>query len=200
MTTRRLTLTCLFAGLLTAIALLSDPWLWRHVQYDRIYEHDWGRLLRVMGSLVLWVPLALALWLELRVREGAHRSRAWMLLEATVLAGLIAELLKLLIRRERPGLHEGAYFYRSFADRPLDTHDIGFPSSHVMVAFAGAAALSRWYPRAGLVAYGLATGCAATRLLARAHFASDLVAAAIAGWAVATWLVQVVQARSPSLS
>ena len=195
MSARRLLLICTVAGLLTALAMLCDQWLWRQVSYERVYEHDWGRLLRVMGSLVLWVPLALALWLEGSARNPAQSARAWLVLGAPALSGLVAELLKLLIRRERPGLHEGQYFYRSFADRPFDTHDIGFPSSHVMVAFAGAAALSRWYPRAGLVAYGLAAGCALTRLLARAHFASDLVAAAIAGWAVATWLIRLAQPR-----
>ena len=195
MTARRLLLICAAAGLLTAVAMLSDQWLWRHVSYDRVYEHDWGRLLRVMGSLVFWFPLAMALWLECSVRNPAQSGRTWLVLGAPALSGLMAELLKLVIRRERPGLHEGQYFYRSFTDRPFDTHDIGFPSSHVMVAFAGAAALSRWYPRAGVVAYGLAAGCAVTRLLARAHFASDLVAAGIAGWAVAIWLIRLAQPR-----
>jgi undecaprenyl-diphosphatase len=126
--------------------------------------------------------VALALWLEIRAR------RAWILLASPAIAGAAAELIKLLVRRERPDLHAGAYFFRSFGERPLDTHDIGFPSSHVMVAFAGAAALARLYPRAGAIAFALALGCAVTRVLAQAHFASDVVAGGIAGWALGAFL------------
>jgi membrane-associated phospholipid phosphatase len=178
----------LAAGLLTALAFVLDPWVWRHLSYPAVYEHDWGRLLRVTGSLVLWAPLALAMGLELRAWQPPRSAGVWRLLAAPVLAGGVAELLKLLVRRERPGLHEGAYVFRGFAERPFDTHDIGFPSSHAVVAFAGAAVLSRVYPRAGGVAYALALGCAATRVLAQAHFASDVVAGGIAGWAVGAWV------------
>lgn len=178
----------LAAGLLTALAFVLDPWVWRHLSYPTVYEHDWGRLLRVTGSLVFWAPLALATGLELRVGHPQRSAGVWRLLAAPMLAGGVAELLKLLVRRERPGLHEGAYVFRGFAERPFDTHDIGFPSSHAVVAFAGAAVLSRVYPRAGAVAYALALGCAATRVLAQAHFASDVVAGGIAGWAVGTWV------------
>jgi membrane-associated phospholipid phosphatase len=181
-TIRRTVVPVLGAGLATALAFWLDPWVWRHLSYPTVYDHDWGRLLRVMGSLVLWAPLSLAVWLETRAR------RSFRLLVAPALAGGCAELLKLLIRRERPGLHGGSYVYRSFTERPFDTHDIGFPSSHAVVAFAGAAALARLYPRAGAVAYALAVGCALTRVLAQAHFASDVVAGGIAGWAIGYWL------------
>lgn len=179
------------AGLATALAFQLDPWVFQHVSNPTVYDHDWGRLLRVMGSLVLWAPLCLAVWLQTRAR------RSGLLLLAPVLAGGVAELLKLVIRRERPDLHAGAYVYRSFAERPFDTHDLGFPSSHVMVAFAGAAVLARFYPRAAPVAYALAAGCALTRVLAQAHFASDVVAGGIAGWAVGYWLGR---ARRPEVA
>ena len=184
----RLMLALLAAAFATTLAFVLDPWVWRHAGYTSIYEHDWGRMLRVTGSLVFWVPLALAVGLEARLRRTAHVRNAWPLVLAPALAGMTAELFKLLVRRERPGLHDGTYVYRSFSDRPFDTHDIGFPSSHVMVAFAGAAALSRWYPRAGAVVYVLALGCAVSRVLAQAHFASDVIAGGIAGWAIGTWL------------
>jgi membrane-associated phospholipid phosphatase len=38
------------------------------------------------------------------------------------------------------------------------------------------------------VAYLLAVGCGLTRILAHAHFASDVVAGAIGGWAVVALL------------
>ncbi|HEV8598670.1 MAG TPA: phosphatase PAP2 family protein [Gemmatimonadales bacterium] len=185
---RRLVLTLITAALATALSLLLDPWVWRHVSYPSVYDHDWGRMLRVTGSLVLWAPLSLAVWLEARARGSEAPRRGWLLFLGPLLAGAGGELLKLLVRRERPDLHAGAYFYRSFSERPLDSHDLGFPSSHVVVAFAGAAVLARLFPRAGAVAYSLALGCAVTRVLAQAHFASDVVAGGILGWAVGAWL------------
>jgi membrane-associated phospholipid phosphatase len=196
----RLGLTLLAAAGATALAFALDPWLWRHVVYSPVYEHDWGRMLRVVGSLVWWVPLALAVGLEANFRRAKHARSAWLLILAPALAGLVAEGLKLLVRRERPGLHDGGYFYRGFSDRPFDTHDIGFPSSHVMVAFAGAAVLARMYPKAGAVVYVLALGCAVTRVLAQAHFASDVVAGGIAGWAIGTWLGKTWPASAPRFS
>lgn len=189
--TRRYWGPVLAAGVATALAFWLDPWVWRHLSNPTVYEHDWGRLLRIMGSLVLWAPLGLAIWLQTRNRTSG------LLLLGPALAGGLAELLKLLIRRERPGLHDGSYVYRSFADRPFDTHDIGFPSSHAMVAFAGAAVLARFYPRAAAVGYVLAAGCALTRVLAQAHFASDVVAGGIAGWAVGSWLAR---GRAPGIA
>jgi undecaprenyl-diphosphatase len=143
----------------------------------------------VCGSLVLWAPLALSVWLEARARAPDRARRAGLLLLGGPLAaGATAEVIKLLVRRERPGLHDGAYVFRAFGDRPFYTGDIGFPSSHAMVAFAGAAVLARLFPRTGPVVYLLAAGCGLTRILAHAHFASDVVAGAIAGWAMVALL------------
>lgn len=176
------------AAVLTATALALDPWVWRHVQMPNVYEKDWGRLFRVFGSLVLWVPLTLAVWLERRFREPQSAGRMWLLFWAPTVSGGVAELLKMLFRRERPGLHDGASVFRAFSDRPFNTSALGMPSSHSMVAFGGAVVIARLFPGAAPVAYGLALGCAVTRLLARAHFASDVVVGALAGWAVGALL------------
>ena len=180
------------AAVATTAALLLDPWTWHHLRMPAVYDRDWGRLFRVFGTLYFWGPLAIAVWLE-------GRPRAWLLVLGPLLAGGGAELIKILVRRERPALHDGGYVFRAFADRPFDTHDIGFPSSHVMVAFAGAAGLARLFPRTAPVASLLAAGCGLSRVLAQAHFASDVMAGGIAGWAVATMLWRRVD-RSPDTS
>lgn len=179
-----------------ALSLALDQWAWRSWQVPGIYEKDWGRLLRVMGSLVFWFPLALAVWLERRAREPETAGRAWLLLAAPTLAGGVGELLKMLLRRERPGPHDGEWVFRAFTDRPFETKDLGLPSSHVVVAFAGAAVLARLFPRAAPVVYLLAAGCALSRVLARAHFVSDSVTGALAGWAVGALLWHLAEARS----
>ena len=53
-----------------------------------------------------------------------------------------------------------------------------------MVAFAAATALARLFPRAKGVWYTLAAGCGFTRLLAHAHFFSDVTFGALLGWCV----------------
>jgi membrane-associated phospholipid phosphatase len=176
------------AAVVTALAFLLDPWVWRHLAYPTVYEHDWGRLLRVMGSMVLWLPLTVAVWLESRARQPRTAGQSWLLLIGPAAAGILAEILKLFLRRERPNLHNGEYVYRGFADRPFDTRDFGLPSSHAMVAFAGATVLARRYPHAAPAFYLLAAGCGLSRVIAQAHFLSDALTAGIAGWAVASWL------------
>ena len=118
-----------------------------------------------------------------------------LLTAAPLAAGLVCEVLKLLLRRERPGLHEGAYVFRSFADHPWSTTNIGLPSSHVMVAFAGAGMASYLFPRTWPAWMLLAAGCAFTRVAAQAHFLSDVVLAGIAGAFVARLLWQRFQPR-----
>lgn len=171
-----------------ALSLALDQWAWRSLSVAGIYEKDWGRMLRVMGSLVFWLPLTLAVWLERRARELRGAGRVWLLLAAPTLGGGVGELLKMLFRRERPGLHDGEWVFRAFTDQPFATKDLGLPSSHVVVAFAGAAVLARLFPRAAPVVYLLAAGCAMSRVLARAHFVSDSVVGALAGWAVGALL------------
>ena len=146
------------------------------------YNEDWGRLLRVMGYLPLWFAAALALAMH-DGRERGYR-RALLLGLAPALTGLAGEMLKLLFRRERPGAHDGAYFLRPFSERTFSTSGLALPSSHAIVAFGGAAILSRLFPRAWPVWWALAWGCGLSRVAAGAHFLSDIVVAAIAAWLI----------------
>jgi membrane-associated phospholipid phosphatase len=169
----------LTATLLIVLAHLLDGWAWAELGRTGVYDNDRGRLLRIIGYYPLWMVLGLAIWLE-------TRNRRYGLLVALVpgVAGLVAEVLKILLRRERPGLHDGAYVFRAFSDQFWSTKQIGLPSSHALVAFAGAWSLVKLYPRARWVWVALAAGCALTRVQARAHFLSDVTVAAIAAWVV----------------
>jgi membrane-associated phospholipid phosphatase len=175
----------------TALATLGDTAVYERVHNPGVYDRDWGRLLRVMSFAGTWVALAVAL----RLHEGADADRralatrrAWLLLWSPALAGGVAELLKILVRRERPALHDGLYGFRPWDERTWSGAGLAFPSSHTAVAFGGAALLARLFPRARWVGYTLAAGCAVTRVLARAHFVSDVVFAAGLGW-LAAWVL-----------
>ena len=110
---------------------------------------------------------------------------------APTIAGALAEVLKMFVRRLRPSPDVFGYQWRPFSEDVLSTRGLGMPSSHAIVAFAAAAVLSRLFPRTWWLWYLLASGCAATRLLALGHFFSDTVVAAFLGYAVG-----VVMARS----
>lgn len=174
--------------LLFLAACLADTWVYQHIENPAVYDRDWGRLLRVMGFLGTWLALALAVALQEggdTARRALAKRRAGLLFFSAALGGLLAEILKLLFRRERPAIHDGEYGFRAFSERTWSTAGLALPSSHTLVAFAGAAMLARLYPRARWVGYTLAVGCGVTRVLAHAHFLSDVVLAAGLGWVVA---------------
>lgn len=170
----------LIAFAAVALSVLVDRWAFTHVVDTTIYNDDLGRLLRVMGYWPTWLVAALALWLHERGVVEFARRRAVLLAASPAVSGIAAELLKLSLRRERPAPHEGEYVFRAFTERPFSTSGLALPSSHTMVAFGAAAMLAYLFPRARWVWFGLAAGCALTRVLARAHFVSDVVVAAVA--------------------
>ena len=170
------------------LALALDHWAYEHIVYARVYEQDWGRLLRVLGFWPTWLVAAIPLYLHDRGVVAAAKRRALLLAGSPALAGIAGEVLKLLIRRERPDPHGGEYFFRAFSDRPFSSSGLALPSGHTVVAFGAAAMLAYLFPRARWVWFGLAAGCAVTRLLAHAHFLSDTVAAALVALATTAWL------------
>lgn len=185
------------AVLLLVVAHLLDGVFYRNFVDERIYEEDWGRLLRVMGYAPTWLIAAAAIILhDWPLRTARHvmpaLRRGLLLIGGVAAGGIVAELLKLVFRRERPRAHEGEYFFRAFTDRPLHSGGLALPSSHALVAFAAAAMLARLFPRAAPVWYLLALGCGLTRVAAQAHFLSDVVMAGVVGWLVvaALWTWQ----------
>jgi membrane-associated phospholipid phosphatase len=115
-------------------------------------------------------------------RRGVEALGARVMLSAA-LGGLLAELLKLAVRRHRPSpTNDGHHVYDWFAGE-VEGRGLGLASSHAGVAFGAAFALWRWSPAAGWAALALALGCSATRLLSGAHFVSDVYAAAVLAWA-----------------
>ena len=168
-----------------ACAHLLDATAWRSARLLSVNDKDWGRLLRSMGYLPTWGVIALGFWLQQR-DHPRRTAYAWALVLGPALGGSLAEVLKLTIRRLRPNPDLFEYVFRPFADGPLSNRGMGMPSSHVLVAFAGATVLAQLYPRARWLWYTLAAGCAATRVLAMGHFLSDTVVAAVLGVAVST--------------
>lgn len=172
------------------VALLIDPAAHRWAPGKGIEDRSWYQFLRTFGAYYTWLAIALALVLHdldgrRRGLPGPARPRGLGLVLAATLGGLAAEVLKVILRRERPDPEHAVWTFRSFLDGPLDSSGLGLPSSHTAVAFAGACFLAALLPWARWLVLGLAVGCAATRVLADAHWVSDTVLGAFAGWASA---------------
>ncbi|MEM9065785.1 MAG: phosphatase PAP2 family protein [Planctomycetota bacterium] len=152
------------------------------------YElHDWYRFLRIQGFAGTWAAVAVLLALHDRATGHPTHDRALRLIGAVVVAGLAAELLKLVVGRERP--IEGSVFqgdvYKPFLGAVLNGSEhggnLGFPSSHTSTAFAAATALAAFFPSTRWVLFALAAGCGLSRMLTGAHWLSDVYAGAIIG-------------------
>lgn len=186
--------------LVLAFALLTllDPWLARvlFVEDRRpLQNSDLDRLLRVVGTLWVWMLLMWIVRLHDRVWD-----RAGSLFFAPIVAGLCAEGLKLVIARERPTadietLPTGGYAFRGLMTGFSDATNLGFPSSHAAVAFAGCLTLAAWMPRARWVFFALAVGCGAGRMMIGAHYATDVFVGALIGWAWARFFEPVALVR-----
>jgi len=170
--------------------LPADPQNPDAIRVDKLrYEIlDWYRMLRVVGFAPTWFALAAAVLLvDLRAQPaGPGREpfrRAAAITAAVVVAGIAAELIKLIAGKERP--IDGDLFtgggLRVFLGGFADPSNLGFPSSHTAVAFAGAAAVAILWRPAAPVLFLLAAGCGLTRMLAGAHWFSDVYGGAVVG-------------------
>ncbi|MBL0169638.1 MAG: phosphatase PAP2 family protein [Gemmatimonadaceae bacterium] len=178
----------------TLAAHVLDAAAWQHLRDPRIYEKDLGRLLRLIGYLPTWLIVAGALWTHDRAAPE-RRAVGWgwrggLVLLAPTVGGALAEVLKMLVRRLRPVAEVFGYDWRPYSVDLFSTRGLGMPSSHTLVAFAAAAALSRVFPRAWVMWYVLALGCAITRVLSLGHFLSDTVVAAFLGYVVGVLLAR----------
>lgn len=184
--------------------LLDEPvWRWLTVHDERWLEsRDWYQALRQLGYLPVWIVLGVVYGisdLRTRRRGGPNRGpRAVMVILAPLLAGVIAEVLKRTIGRERPPVFpvmteqnplpdwpSTAYVYKPFLSAWADDANLGVPSSHTAVAFGALVMLGLMHRGARPVLWLLAAGCGISRILAGAHWLSDVYVAAVIGAASA---------------
>ena len=174
----------------SAVAL--DRWALGALVVADAGREDWNRALRVCGYVPVWLVVGAAMVLidTRRVRSrmgivGQHAlARGIGLALGAAAGGGAAEVMKLVVRRLRPDPEVAGYVFRSFDEGLFDSGGLGFPSSHTAVAFGAAWALCRMHPEARVVWLSIGIGCGATRLMAGAHWMSDVIGAAVVSYAV----------------
>lgn len=146
-----------------------------------LLKGDLYYLFRIWGSLWPWLLFSIALAISYRGNDQPNRAKqSAFLLLSPALGGALAELLKIILRRERPSQLE-AYVFRPFTDRPWSSSGLGLPSSHAAVAFGGSMALMVLFPRLRWPALVMAVGCAFTRVVSGAHYPTDIYLGALVG-------------------
>lgn len=178
---------------------LRPIWRTPELQPPGFFLPDWYQVLRQAGNLELWIVLSIMLWgvdaaRVNRIFTPAAFRRGWLLLAGSAGAGILAEIAKLVVARERP-ITGGSIDYQGYIHHiplidPLfrGVGNLGFPSSHAAVAFGAAITLSRLIPGTLPVMIFLALGCAWTRMLMGAHFLTDVAGGAALAWIWVTWL------------
>ena len=160
--------------------------------YGAIYM--FGRLWPWIGLAVFFIFRHWAGSDGSKVREGLRRGVFVFLVPA--LAGLGAEAMKLITRRERPEMADGAYVFLPWPKVSLLTPEfwnpahLGLASSHAAVAFGGALAAGLLLPKWRVPLCVLAVLCTISRVAVGAHFLSD----AFAGVAIAFGMFALVYA------
>jgi membrane-associated phospholipid phosphatase len=139
---------------------------------------DFLAMCRLAGYLPVWVVVgaAFALIDSARGWRGLW-PRGGLLVASVTVAGGAAEVLKILVRRERPMPPFTDYSFRPWEQDTWSSGGLGWPSSHVAVAFAAVWVLWRLHPRARAVWLLLGCACAWSRLAFNDHYLSDVAGA-----------------------
>jgi membrane-associated phospholipid phosphatase len=140
------------------------------------FSHGWGVACIVLTVLVL---------------DRSNRRRIPRLLACPAVAGLLANLIKVLLGRHRPATGEFQNVWETFAGwlpwatqswSQIKNHAIqSFPSSHVATATGLAVGLSWLYPQGRWLFAFFVVLAAVQRWQCGAHFASDTLAGAALG-------------------
>jgi membrane-associated phospholipid phosphatase len=180
----------LFGGV-TAGLIATDRWTSRQLPNTKDQVNVASHV-SDLGSLYTVAPLTAGFYLVGALTDNAKARETGLLgAEALVDGAILFEGFKLATRRQRPfeGDGNGRFFHGGDS----------FPSGHALESFALASVIAHEYRHKKVVpviAYGLAALVSASRLSARQHFASDIVAAGAAGWFVGTYVFQTHQNKS----
>jgi membrane-associated phospholipid phosphatase len=122
-----------------------------------------------------------------RIQHDDHATETGILGGEAIVDGLgVSEVMKFVSLRQRPTADNarGKFFQTSVG---LNS---SFPSNHCVVAWSSAAVIATEYngPLTKLVAYSLAAGVSATRVVGRQHFPSDVLVGSAVGWMIGRYV------------
>ena len=163
-------------------------------RYDErisVGSRDWRnrelmRVMEEMGDANAVRPLALVLFTgSLFSSSQKFQDAAFTSLESLIIANVFTNVLKFGIGRQRPFEGDDSWVFHPFSG------NTSVPSGHATTAFAAITPWVLYYPgvATGVLSI-LATGTAVSRIPLKYHWPSDVLAGAIIGTSVSTWLVR----------
>ncbi len=135
-------------------------------------------------------------FLDWESRKRPHRAglaflfgQAGYAFLAVAFAGIIGDIIKFLVGRARPKLFDagGSMHFQPFTE---GYNFNSFPSGHSTTMGAVAIVLMLWFPRWRIPLFVLCALAATTRIAARAHYPSDVVAGFLLGSLYALYLAR----------
>lgn len=162
-------------GGFTSMLFVTDAQFSRHLSQNPTAISHYKTLSNVgVGALI---GAAGGLWLMSYPTHNSHwRETGFLSGEAVTNSLLAEEALKYSLRRERPneGNESGDFF---------QSGGTSFPSEQAAAAFSVASIIAHEYPGAAprILAYGLATVVAISRVKAKEHFNSDVLVGSVMG-------------------
>ena len=150
------------------------------LQYIGAFGHGTGCLVAVLLIAAL---------------DVARRREIKFVVSATILAGLVATVMKVLVHRNRPFCASVETSERTLSDAVFNNSMQSFPSGHTATAFALAVLLAAIYPRGTKLFYAFAILTGLQRIVSQNHYPSDVFAGAIIGL-VSAWAVLYFRSRS----
>jgi membrane-associated phospholipid phosphatase len=124
---------------------------------------------------------ALGFWLASRRMSTRERAAAHYLLLNVAASAMLPHVLKALVDQERP---DRRVHGRRHGVPISGKADDAFPSGHAVHMGALASAFSRFFPRWKRLAWTVAGGVAATRIVLLAHWTTDVLAGLALGAAL----------------
>jgi membrane-associated phospholipid phosphatase len=162
-------------GFATAAMLASDTAAERHVPMNPATVSHAQTASTAGVAALAGVGAGMYLW-GYATNRDQPRETGLLAGEAAIDALIDAEAVSYIFGRERPfaGNGRGRFFQGGSC----------FPSAHAAISWAIASVIAHEYP--GLftqaLAYGVATGIGAARIIGHQHFASDVVVGSALGW------------------
>ncbi len=171
------------AGIVSSIFI---PWERQLLEFLQPFGDTGPGMILVEGAKYLGngfyqaIPLAIILFYARKQHNKVLFRQIAATLYALIASGILANILKFVVGKARPGENLENWFVNPFA-MPNDFHS--FPSGHTATSFAVAYVLSRFYPRFAPLFFGIAMLIGIGRVVGESHFPSDVMAGALLGLA-----------------
>lgn len=182
---RTLACAAVAAVLLGALGVLVDRPLARYCKQYPDAIHDAIAAVSGLGEAAWYLVPSLLVFLFARfiVRRPALAARGLFVFLGVALSGLTCDVLKIVVGRSRPWVLFAGGGY-DFLPLHFNSNYQSFPSGHAACAAAAALTLAVVAPRYRVRLLLAAALVALTRVVALAHYLSDVIAGAALAWLI----------------